>query len=170
MPEFAILTVCSGNICRSPLAEQLLRAGLSDWADLTVSSAGTIAMEGDKMPDEAAALSVRYGGSPSAHAARQLIEAQIRQADLVLGMSRDHRRAVVQLLPSASRYTFTLREFARLVVGATDDDFHEIAQLTPTDVGRRWTEAVDIAASNRCLQPRPPTAASNRLNCPRTTM
>ena len=170
MPGFAILTVCSGNICRSPLAEQLLRAGLSDWADLTVSSAGTIAMEGDKMPDEAAALSVRYGGSPSAHAARQLIEAQIRQADLVLGMSRDHRRAVVQLLPSASRYTFTLREFARLVVGATDDDFHEIAQLPPNDVGRRWTEAVDIAASNRCLQPRPPTAASNRLNCPRTTM
>ena len=162
MPGFAILTVCSGNICRSPLAEQLLRAGLSDWTDLTVFSAGSVAMEGDRMPDEAAALALRYGGDPSAHAARQLVEAHIRQADLVLGMSREHRRAVVQLLPSASRYTFTLREFARLVAGATDDDFHEIAQLPPKDVGRRWTEAVDIAASNR--------AASNRLNCPRTTM
>ncbi|MEO6827174.1 MAG: low molecular weight phosphatase family protein [Microbacteriaceae bacterium] len=152
MAAFAILTVCSGNICRSPLAEQLLRVGLAEWPKVEIRSAGTFAIAGDAMPREAAALSVRYGGDPSGHRASPLVQAQIRTADLVLGMARSHRREVVQLVPSSSRSVFTLREFARLAAGAPDEDFDEIAALPADDVIGRWRAAVEVAASRRGLE------------------
>ena len=123
--SFTILTVCSGNICRSPLAEQLLRAGLAGIDGVTVGSAGTIAMVGAGMPAEAKALAVRYGSTDAeSHQARQLDEQAIRDADLVLGLAREHRRAVVELVPAATRRTFTLREFARLAASVTDIDLY----------------------------------------------
>ena len=114
-----ILIVCTGNICRSPLAEQLLRENLrSAGIDAVVTSAGTHAMTGSAMTPEAAALSTQYGASNTEHVARQLTEKLIADADLVLTATRDHRRDVVTLLPKATRYTFTLNQFARLVAPA----------------------------------------------------
>ncbi|WP_104083270.1 hypothetical protein [Cryobacterium sp. Y11] len=111
-----ILIVCTGNICRSPLAEQLLRASLSAAGiDAVVTSAGTRAMTGSAMTPEAAVLSTQYGAASTDHIARQLTEQLIAGADLVLTATRDHRREVVTLLPKATRYTFTLNQFARLV-------------------------------------------------------
>jgi protein-tyrosine phosphatase len=113
---FTILVVCSGNICRSPLAEQLLRARLSGAGDsFRLLSAGTIADDGVPMTEQAAALSTRYGGAPDGHRSRLLTELQVASADLVLTATRAHRAGVVSLVPRASRYTFTLKEFAALV-------------------------------------------------------
>ena len=50
---FSVLTVCTGNICRSPLAELILAASLSDIPDVRVESAGTGALVGHGMPDPA---------------------------------------------------------------------------------------------------------------------
>jgi protein-tyrosine phosphatase len=110
-----VMVVCTGNICRSPFAAQLLadrleRAGV----DATVWSAGTHAMVGHPMPAEAAALSRRAGLDPDAHRGDQLTPTMVDLADLILTASREHRAAVVKMLPRASRRTFTLREFARL--------------------------------------------------------
>lgn len=126
---FSILVVCTGNICRSAQAEQLIRARVAkDFSGLeplvVVQSAGTNALVGSGMPTEAAALSADHGGSPSDHVAQQLTAEQVRGADLVLTMTVEHRSAVVRLVPRASRYTFTLNEFAALVEDA--------AQHTPT--------------------------------------
>ncbi|WP_022890737.1 low molecular weight phosphatase family protein [Agromyces italicus] len=129
---FRILTVCSGNICRSPLAEQLLRAGLAQIPGVEVSSAGTIAMVDSGMPAQAAALSARFGATDaSAHRARQLDEQLIRGADLVLGLAREHRRAIVEHVPAATRKAFTLREFAHLAAAVTDEDLDDALSLLP---------------------------------------
>ena len=135
------------------MAEQLLRAGLSRWPAITVTSSGTTALLGEQMPDEAASLSRHFGGDPSLHFGRQLVEAPIRQSGLVFGMAREHRRAVVQLVPQASRYTFTLREFARLAGEVSDDDFEELALLSANDVTARLRAEVEFAASYRGLEP-----------------
>jgi protein-tyrosine phosphatase len=114
-----ILMVCTGNICRSPLAEQLLREDLrTAGIDAVITSAGTRAMTGSDMTPEAAALSSQYGASHTGHVARQLTEELIADADLVLTATREHRRQVVSMLPKATRYTFTLNQFARLVAPA----------------------------------------------------
>ena len=148
---FRILTVCSGNICRSPMAEQLLRAGLASVDGITVGSAGTIALVGEGMPHEAQTLSTRFGAADAAaHVSRQLDEQLIRDADLVLGMSREHRRAVVELVPAATRRTFTRREFGHLAASVTDADLEDSA--SPLDDGTlrsRLSDAVVAAASLR---------------------
>ena len=112
---FTILVVCTGNICRSPLAAQLLAARLSALGiSAVVQSAGTRALVDSAMTPEAASLSLRYGGNP-AHAARQLTESLVDSADLILTATREHRSETVTLLPRASRRTFTLNQLARLV-------------------------------------------------------
>jgi protein-tyrosine phosphatase len=116
---FNVLMVCSGNICRSPIAEQLLRARTNGHS-IRVSSAGTIADDGRPMPEEAAVVSRRFGGDPSTHLSRLLTEAHLREADLVLAATRAHRSAVVQMLPRMSRRTFTINEFARLIGGMAE--------------------------------------------------
>ena len=111
---FNVLMICSGNLCRSPIAEQLLRARTAG-SGIAVSSAGVIAENGAAMPSEAAIVSRRYGGDPSTHLSRLLTVEHLREADLVLTATRAHRSSVVQLLPRMSRRTFTINEFARLL-------------------------------------------------------
>lgn len=112
-----VLLVCTGNVCRSPQAERLLiaeftRRGIADA--VRVRSAGTAALVGEPMTEQAAAQTIGYGGNPSSHQARQLEASMVEQADLVLAMELEQRAHVVRLVPRSSRYTFTLPEFARL--------------------------------------------------------
>jgi protein-tyrosine phosphatase len=114
---FRILVVCTGNICRSPVAESVIKAALSDIPEIRVESAGTAAMVGQPVPAEAAEFVRTLGADPTGHAGRQITPEIIAQADLILVAAREHRSAIVTMLPRASRKTFTLREFARLAEG-----------------------------------------------------
>lgn len=148
--RFEILVVCTGNICRSPVAEQLLRAGLATAAEVvTVVSAGTGARPGMPMTEQAAALALRYGAEPTNHRSSPLTAADVARADLILTADRTHRAEVATLLPRASRRTFTLRQFARLVeLGEHESGLGE--QTEPeTDPARRLAAVVSAAAANR---------------------
>ncbi|MDP9888907.1 arsenate reductase/protein-tyrosine-phosphatase family protein [Pseudarthrobacter enclensis] len=112
-----ILTVCTGNICRSPVAERLLQAGLDQVVPggFHVASAGTRAMVGEPMQPISADIVRTYGGSPDGFAARQLTPKILRGVDLVLTMTSGHRGEVLQLDASLLKRTFTIREFARML-------------------------------------------------------
>ena len=115
-PPLNILIVCTGNICRSPLAEKLLQSRLAAaGVPAIVTSAGTRAMVDHPMTDEATFLATQYGSEPTLHVAQQLTAARIAAADLVLTATREHRGEVVSLHPRANRYAYTLNQFARLV-------------------------------------------------------
>ncbi|TFC83017.1 low molecular weight phosphatase family protein [Cryobacterium cheniae] len=117
-----ILVVCTGNICRSPLAEKLLQSRLTAAGiPAIVTSAGTRAMVNHPMTDEAAFLATRYGAEPTLHAAQQLTADRIAAADIVLTATREHRGEVVSLHPRANRYAYTLNQFARLVTAKLSD-------------------------------------------------
>lgn len=112
-PAFRILTVCTGNICRSPVAERLLAASLG--AGVAVTSAGTRAVVGAPIDPGMVAL-LRADGVPAGgFAARQLAARHLRDADLILALTRAHRAWILEEEPAALRRTFTLLEFARIV-------------------------------------------------------
>jgi protein-tyrosine phosphatase len=112
-----ILTVCTGNICRSPVAERLLQAGLDQVmpGGFVVTSAGTRAMVGDPMQPLSGDIVRTYGGNPDGFVARQLTSKILRGVDLVLTMTSGHRGEVLQLDASLLKRTFTIREFARML-------------------------------------------------------
>ncbi|WP_163167446.1 low molecular weight phosphatase family protein [Arthrobacter sp. Alg241-R88] len=112
-----ILTVCTGNICRSPVAERLLQAGLNQVLPgaFEVASAGTRAMVGDPMQPISADIVRTFGGNSENFAARQLTPKILRGVDLVLTMTSGHRGEVLQLDASLLKRTFTIREFARML-------------------------------------------------------
>lgn len=108
----AILFVCTGNTCRSPMAEALLRDALGDQAKaFRILSAGIDAAEG--VPATAAAVEVMadYGLSLQEHRSTRLSSELIAQARVVLTMTEAHRQTVVRRFPEAEAKTFTLKQF-----------------------------------------------------------
>lgn len=160
-----VVAVCSGNICRSAIAEQALRAALRDFAPvqdgrLVFASAGTIAQTGQAMPDEAARISREFGGDPDEHGATFLSEMLVKDATLVLAMAREHRAAVLKMAPSLMRRTFTLREFDRLSRSVGEDrlvtSMHE--PLVGASPEARLRAALGALADARGLAPAPERA------------
>ena len=136
LAPFTVLVVCTGNICRSPVAERLLHAQLlAAGIPARVVSAGTKSMVGHDMTPEAAQLAQHYGADPIGHRSQQLTGHLIAGADLVLTATREHRRDVVSLHPRASRYTYTLNQLARLLPAALEPGL----QGDP----RAWDELVE---------------------------
>lgn len=113
--QLRVLSVCVGNICRSPVSEFLLRDELGDR--VASASAGTHALIGNPVAAPMAArldaLGVAHGGG-----GRQITAEMVRDSDLVLTMTRELRSRVVELAPAALRRTFTLAEFAAIVSAA----------------------------------------------------
>ncbi|WP_426702072.1 low molecular weight protein-tyrosine-phosphatase [Rhodanobacter sp. Col0626] len=102
-----ILTVCIGNICRSPTAEYLFRQRLAP-RDIQLSSAGLGALAEYPMDATAMQVLTEHGIDGAAHRARQLTSAMLREADLVLGMEKSHVDAMIRLAPEASGKIFVL--------------------------------------------------------------
>ncbi len=118
-----ILFVCSGNTCRSPMAQTLAR----DWlkrhgvgAKITVFSAGISAFTGEEATDGAKNAMRTRGLSLDTHRSRMLTPEIFGAADLVLCMTQGHKQAILQVEPNDK--TFTLSEYAG-VSGYVDDPY-----------------------------------------------
>ncbi|MCM3925165.1 protein-tyrosine-phosphatase [Frankia sp. AiPs1] len=121
---WTVLMVCTGNLCRSPLAEHLAAARFRAAPDPApvFHSAGVYAEPGTPMHPHAAALLRARGVDPAAFRTRPLTAELIGASDLVLCATRRHRSAVVALAPRALRRTFTVCEFGRLTSGVRPAD------------------------------------------------
>lgn len=119
-----ILMVCTANICRSPLAEHMLRAlfawefrnGTATGPHRTVGSAGTFAQPGIPI-HELSRVALKTRGVPvGITQSRQVTVDLISGAGLVLTATRQQRARVVELSPADVKHVFAMRDFARLVV------------------------------------------------------
>ncbi len=96
---FRILFVCTGNTCRSPMAEAVARKTLSDlgWDHVEVGSAGTAAIDGAPASDGARRAARKHGLDLGDHRSRSLGAEALGWADLVLVMSPSHLFRVVEM-------------------------------------------------------------------------
>lgn len=113
-----IVTVCTGNVSRSPLAEHLLRAKLATRGivtpDVTVSSCGCLRLEPRPMDRHMAAALAARGIDPSAHRSTPMTAAEIRDADVILCFEEQHIDRIAETLPAATRRTFLMEDFANV--------------------------------------------------------
>jgi protein-tyrosine phosphatase len=117
--RFAILAVCTANICRSPMMEVLLRGRL-DPARFEVASAGVRGRAGQPMDAMSEMELMRLGASAGSFRSHPLDEYLVESADLIVTATRSHRSRVLEVGPRALRKTFTLREFAALCASAPE--------------------------------------------------
>ena len=105
--------LCTGNICRSPMAEALLRERLRERGiEASVSSAG-LSFDDRPATTEAIDAAARLGLELGAHRSRVLVPEDVERADLVLAMERLHAREAIVLADGALDRTFTLKELVR---------------------------------------------------------
>lgn len=118
-----ILFVCSGNTCRSPLAEAIARNLLPGRAgfDVEVASAGTSAADGSPASGFSLEVAGAHGLDLSRHRARALDRAMVRDADLIVTMGVRHRETVGALDPDALEYTYLLTNFSDHLHGEIAD-------------------------------------------------
>lgn len=132
MEPLNIVAVCTGNICRSPLSEYLLKNSLNP-EHFSVSSAGTRAVRDGTVPERQIKIANKLGlDSIAEHKPHQITVNDIQNADLLLTATLRHRRRIVRTLPSASSRVFTMREYAHLAPHVEDASLIELfAQEIP---------------------------------------
>lgn len=102
-----VLCVCTGNLCRSPIAEAVLASRLGTEGPV-VSSAGTGAVVGEPAASHARSVVQTRGLDIEEHRARQLTARMLREHDLVLAAEESHVRELVRLEPAARGRVFRL--------------------------------------------------------------
>ena len=140
------MMVCTGNICRSPMAEGLLRLRLAErgCTQIEVLSAGTWAYDGNPASDGSAEVFRSRGWDLGEHRSRSLTHEVLKEADLVVAMTSVHRREILELDPSAEPKTVLIKELAeieaRLDVG---DAAGRLAALLASE-RPAWRRALDL--------------------------
>jgi len=118
-----VIFICTGNICRSAMADGYLKYRLKKLGkeeNVVVTSAGTHAMQGEKSPKFAKLAIAKYGANIESHTATTLENANMEQAKFILVMTERHKRDVITRYPELADKIKLLGEYAK------DKDYEEI--------------------------------------------
>lgn len=144
-----IALVCTGNTCRSPMAETLLRERLRSKFGredaVRVLSAGVAASSGSGASPQAVEVMGGRGLDLTGHSSRPLDDAVMNVADLVLTMTRGHRDAILAAWPEMNDRVFTLRRDGGDItdpVGMPVEVYHECADQIDRELAA-WLETLD---------------------------
>ena len=106
-----ILFICTGNVCRSPMAEGIFRHAVQNRGHYRVLSAGLGAIDGQPPSSHAIQAVKELGIDISSQRSRMLRPELVDEADFILGMTHSHIDTILLLYPHAAEKTFLLREF-----------------------------------------------------------
>ncbi len=110
-----ILFVCTGNICRSPFAEGLLKKLMQKKGldDIVIDSAGLLALPGNSASGLAQKVAAEYDVDLSGHIAKSVKKNIVDGSDLILVMENSHAKDLLHAFPEAEDKVFLIRRFAR---------------------------------------------------------
>jgi protein-tyrosine phosphatase len=137
--------VCTGNVCRSPMGEGMLRGALERRFGVEaprVSSAGTAGWQGSAAMPESIEAARERGVDVTLHVARKLAPAMVEDADLVVCMAAEHRDALQRSFPRSRDRVFTLKEVVRLLEAIPSQ-----RPVTPRELPSRVQDAAELRRS-----------------------
>jgi protein-tyrosine-phosphatase len=149
-----ILFVCTGNTCRSVIAEHLLQKYLDEGIE--VSSCGTSVYSGIPFPETLRELLREEGIEIVSHTPVPIQKSFVSKADLILVMEEVHRRRVISLFPDSEKKVFLLKEFAELGTEDVADPFG----------GSRSVYMRCLEEIKECLRRIIPRLKKERKDCP----
>lgn len=148
-----ILFVCTGNTCRSPLAEGLCRKMAKELGlDIEVRSAGVAAMDGVAVSRHSSDILQAKGASEGMTASQSVREDTVAWADLILTMTMSHKRSVIQRYPQAVDKVFTLKEYAEDNQQVLDQIREKEELMSDLQLKQALGQAVTPAERDRLLQ------------------
>jgi protein-tyrosine phosphatase len=158
LASYILIFVCTGNTCRSPMAEAMMRRRVADAlkcsdADLEehgvmIVSAGISAQAGGRASPESAQVAQERGLDLSRHESQPLGERLLRFADLVLTLTRGHRDAIVAQWPDcASRVKLLCRDGSDIAdpIGGPIELYRRCADQIDTELGA-WLDQIDFSS------------------------
>ena len=154
--KLKILFICTGNTCRSCIAEDIFRRKIDELGtkeNFEVFSAGIFAFEGSGASEQAKEVVEKNGGDLSSHTSRQLKPDMIEKADYVFTMTISHKEGVLQMVPESSDKISSLKEFVGEGSGYLDivDPFCkaiEVYEKTYKEIEKAIEELLGIITKN----------------------
>ncbi|MDO4282171.1 MAG: low molecular weight protein arginine phosphatase [Clostridia bacterium] len=109
-----ILFVCTGNICRSAMAHHYMQKRVKDLGvqnNYLIDSCGIYANNGEKSTSHAITVMEKYGVSLQCHRATNIYDVNIKDYDLIICMTLQHKQAILYIFPDIKEKVYTLKEY-----------------------------------------------------------
>ena len=158
--SYQVLFVCSGNTCRSPIAEGLLKVKLPPHlqGEVRVISAGILGISGQPATPNARAVAAEKDADLTRHVSQGISERLVAESDIIFCMALEHRSYVLHHFPAYRDNVFLLRDFAASQkledpdifdpIGSSIGVYRECCRIIESELNRILPYLVDLIEQN----------------------